>query len=97
MPLLRRPRVANFANIIKVLTMFIKTSFKGVVHFHKKSFKKVLICNKVVRISSKIFFFLFKNVYSSSYSPFKFELKKLIKYSEVLGTREKSLAFVRAV
>ena len=27
--ILRRPKVANFANIIKIPTMFIKTTFKG--------------------------------------------------------------------
>ena len=55
----------------------------------------MLICNKVVRISSKIFFFLFKNVYSSSYGPFKFELEKLIKYSDVVGNSREKFGFCK--
>ena len=42
---LRRPRVANFVDIIKVATMFIKTTFKDLKNV-KRFRKYVLKCNQ---------------------------------------------------
>ena len=46
--ILRRPRAANFADIVKIVTMFIETTFKDL----KKNFKELEIISVFASVIS---------------------------------------------